>query len=245
MSRQHRQATFQSMRTFSPLLAVALATGGCSVNRVSGPPMPTALAPVSADQVRTWVAESSVDAGQMVRIRWSFLEEGATAKGRGTAWLIPPDSLRFDFRGPLGSGSGAAVVVGDQEQWSEPEEEFRKLVPKFSLLWAILGSARPPVNGADLTGLDDGRLAAWRSVNGADTVDYVWVRSPARELVADVRDASGPIGRVHTRFDAEGMLQSARLDIPARPARLELEFYGHRSVSTIADSLWLRPTDGR
>jgi hypothetical protein len=132
------------MRTIGAILALALTTAGCSLNRLSGPPMPTGLTPVSAEQVRGWAAESAIDSGKMVRIRWSFLEEGATAKGRGTAWLVPPDSLRFDFRGPLGTGAGAAVVVGDQEQWSEPEEEFRKLVPSFPLLWAILGSARPP-----------------------------------------------------------------------------------------------------
>ncbi len=33
--------------------------------------------------------------------------------GRGTARIVPPDSLRFDYAGPLGFGSGAAVVIGD------------------------------------------------------------------------------------------------------------------------------------
>lgn len=229
------------MRIFGATLVLALGTAGCSINRLSGPPMPTGLAPVSADQVQSWAEESALDSGRMVRIRWSFLEEGATAKGRGTAWLIPPDSLRFDFRGPLGSGAGAAVVVGDREQWSEPEEEFRKLVPSFPLLWAILGSARPPIAGAELAGLDDGRLVAWRTVSGADTVEYVWVRSPVNELVADVRGASGRIGRVHTRFDAEGNLLSSRLDVPSRPARLDLQFYGHGRITAIPDSLWQRP----
>lgn len=229
------------MRTIGAILALALTTAGCSLNRLSGPPMPTGLTPVSAEQVRGWAAESAIDSGKMVRIRWSFLEEGATAKGRGTAWLVPPDSLRFDFRGPLGTGAGAAVVVGDQEQWSEPEEEFRKLVPSFPLLWAILGSARPPESGAELAGVDDGRLVAWRSVVGTDTVEYVWVRAPLNELVADVRGPNGRIGRVHARFDAGGNLVSSRLDVPSRPARLDLEFYGHGRITEIPDSLWRRP----
>ncbi len=233
------------MRIPGFLAAAVLVTAGCGTNQLPGPPMPIALAPVSAEQVGRWVAESARPEGQMVRIRWSFLEEGATAKGRGTAWLIPPDSLRFDFRGPLGSGAGAAVVVGDRELWAEPEEEFRKLVPEFSLLWGMLGRARPPQPGAELTGLDDGRLAAWRSVVGTDTVDYVWVRSPVQELVTDVKGANGRVARVHTRYDSDGLLLSARMDVPSGPSRLEIEFYGHRQVAGIADSLWQRPSDAR
>lgn len=233
------------MRITSLLAPVFLIVTACGTNRLSGPPMPTALVPVSAEQVGRWVAETVPDEGRMVRIRWSFLEEGATAKGRGSASMIPPDSLRFDFRGPLGSGAGAAVVVGDIEVWAEPEDEFRKLVPEFSLLWGMLGRARPPAPGASLSGLDDGRLAAWRSVIGADTVDYVWVRTPTRELVVDVRGADGRIGRVHARYDAQGLLQDARMDVPSGPSRLDVEFYDHRSVEAIADTLWRRPSDAR
>jgi hypothetical protein len=48
---------------------------------------------------------------------------------------------------------------------------------------------------------------------------------------------------VHTTFDPEGRLLKSRLDIPSGPARITLDFSGHRTIAGIPDSLWLRPVD--
>ena len=231
------------MRTLLLPAAGLLLLIGCATNRFPGPPMPVGLAPVAADTVADWVAQTRFTSPMMVRFQWRLHEESGTGGGRGSAMILPGDSMRFDFRLPLGAGSGAAAVIGDSSLWAEPEEDVRKLVPSFPILWAMLGRARPAAQGAELTGLRNETLTAWRAVVGADTVDYVLVHSPVRQLIADVKRDGTRLGRVATSFDAEGRLQRSRLDIPSRPARLELEFYGHRAIDGIADTLWSRPSD--
>lgn len=206
--------------------------------------MPTHLTPVDRDQVDRWVAATvRNDEPTRVRFHWNFLKEQGNASGRGSAWIVPPDTLRLDFRGPLGSGSSAAAVVGTREIWAVPEEDVRKLVPSFPILWAMLGRALEPEPGADLTGYSDGSITGWRAVSGSDTVDYVVALTGKDQLVADVRFDGAPLGRVVTTFDASGRLATARLDIPGGPARLDLSFYDHRSAGSIPDSLWRRPDD--
>lgn len=208
--------------------------------------MPTQLAPVSRAQVDQWVAATVRDSvATRVRFRWNFLKENGNASGRGSAWIVPPDTLRLDFRGPLGSGSSAAAVVGEQEVWAVPEEDVRKLVPSFPILWAMLGRALPPTPGAALTAYSDQSVIGWRAVLGADTIDYLVTRRGRDQLVADVRFEGTALGRVVTTFDDAGRLATARLDIPSGPARLDLSFYDHRSVGSIPDSLWKRPDEDR
>lgn len=229
-------------RTMAVLTLAALSA--CAANTPPGPPMPTHLEPVAAEQVGQWVAATvRQEAGTRVRFHWNFLKEQGNASGRGSAWMVPPDTLRLDFRGPLGSGSSAAAVVGAREVWAVPEEDVRKLVPSFPILWAMLGRALAPDPGAALTGYTDESVTAWRAVLGVDTVDYVVAHRGKDQLVADVRLDGAALGRVVTTFDSEGRLATARLDIPSGPARLELSFYDHRPAGSIPDSLWQRPAD--
>jgi hypothetical protein len=231
------------MRSPTVALLCGLTVSACASNRFPGPPMPIGMAPVSEAQVGEWIDATRPDTGQLVRFRARVLREGTSGWVRGVAWIAPPDSLRFDFRGPLGSGNGAAAVVGDSALWAEPEEEVQKLVPSYPLLWAMLGQVRHPPAGATLRGFEDDRVRAWQSVLGIDTVDYLFVSGERREMVADVRQGATRIGRVHTTFDPEGRLLKSRLDIPSGPARITLDFSGHRTIAGIPDSLWQRPVD--
>ena len=207
--------------------------------------MPTALGPAEGATVASWVGGTQATEPVLMRFRWTFIDEKGTAKGRGSAIILPPDSLRFDFRGPLGSGSGAAAVVGDVPLWAEPEEEVDKLVPNYPLLWAMLGKARYPGADDQLRAYTDDRLTAWRYANGADTVDYILVRGESRQLVVDVRQAGRRIGRVATVLTADGMPESARLEIPGQPARLDLSFYVAGPLDAIPPDLWQRPADAQ
>ena len=105
--------------------------------------------------------------------------------------MIHGDSLRADFRLPLGAGSGALALVGDRGLWAEPEEEVRKLIPNYPLLWALIGQARPPEDRDVVQAYADERMMAWQYVQGADTTNYILTRGAARELVADVRAGGG------------------------------------------------------
>jgi hypothetical protein len=231
------------MRTPISALMSGLVLAACATNRFSGPAMPADLAPVTEAQVAEWVRSTVPDSSEMVRFRASVLRDGATGRVRGAAWIVLPDSLRFDFRGPLGSGNGAAAVVGDSALWAEPQEEVNKLVPSYPLLWAMLGRVRPPPAGSSLRGFEAEGVRAWQSVLGVDTVDYLLVTGARSELVADVRQGDTRIGRVHTTFDAEGRLLKSRLDIPSGPARISLDFSGHQVINSVPDTLWLRPTN--
>lgn len=203
--------------------------------------MPTALAPADAGTVNAWVAATQATEPTLMRFRWTFIDEKGTAKGRGSAIILPPDSLRFDFRGPLGSGSGAAAVVGDAALWAEPEEEVNKLVPSYPILWAMMGKARYPAANDEVRAFRDERMTAWRYASGPDTVDYLLVRGEEVRLFVDVRQAGQRIGLVATTLDASGYPATVRLEIPGAPARLELTFYAAGRLDSLPPNLWARP----
>ena len=71
--------------------------------------------------------------------------------------------MRFDVAGPFGSGAASAAVVGEQPLWAEPPDAIEKLVPNYPLMWGMFGVARLPEAGAELRGLSDGKVTAWRT----------------------------------------------------------------------------------
>lgn len=143
--------------------------------------------------------------------------------------------------GPLGSGRGAAFVLGDSSQWAVPEEDVRKLVPNFPLLWAMLGVAHLPAEPTQVLRYADAKLTAWRVVHGADTVDFSRTTGSPVRLTAEVRSAGTRIGRVVTIFQEDGSLKSSRLDVPGAAARLDLTYTSTTSVASFADSTWIPP----
>src|SRR2546422_9050181 len=79
-----------------------------------------------------------------IRFRFKYRDERHRWAGRGTTRVAPPDSLRFDYTGPLGLGAGAAVAVGDSGLWAAPQENFNSLGPAVRMLRAAIRAARPP-----------------------------------------------------------------------------------------------------
>ena len=224
-------------------LSLLLALAGCA-GGTPGPVMPVALQPVSAVQVRGWVSATRPSERRLLRFKWQLLDErDATAGGSGSAQIAIPDSLRFDYRGPLGAGRGAAAVVGDSARWAEPEDQVKKLVPNYPLLWAMLGVARGPSAHAVLTGLEDDHITAWRYVDGADTVDYARSKGTPVQLVADVRHGNEHIGRVVTTFDPQGRPAKSRLDVPSGPVRLTLTFTLVATPKPFDLEIWHAPRD--
>src|SRR5918992_1083063 len=124
--------------------------------------VPATAQPASGEQVARWVAGTVPGHHRLHRFKWLFRDDKSSAGGRGSARIAPPDSMRFDVAGPFGSGAASAAVVGDQPLWAEPPDAVSKLVPNYPLMWGIFGVARPPSGGAELRGLADGELTAWR-----------------------------------------------------------------------------------
>lgn len=228
-----------SSRRILPCLLILAACGG-TPGRIA----PAGLAPVNADQVIAWSAATHPAGNQELRFRFVFTDRrSAAAKGQGSASIAGTDSLRFDFRGPLGQGRGAAVVVRDSAIWVQPQDQVEKLVPSYPLLWAMLGRALPPRGGSDFRGLSDERVTAWRYISGADTIDYVRSRVGTLQLRAEVRQAGTRLGVVTTTFDADGNPTKSRLDVPSGPARLDLIFTRVTKPGTFPADHWDAPRD--
>ncbi|MEP6590539.1 MAG: hypothetical protein ABJC19_05090 [Gemmatimonadota bacterium] len=229
----------QLMLPFAPMVLLGACAGG-----LPGPVVPVALQPVDAGRVHAWNAPMHPTERRLLRFKWQFLDErGATAGGSGSAQIAAPDSLRFDYRGPLGSGRGAAVVVDDSALWAQPEDQVKKLVPNYPLLWAMLGVTRAPQRGDVLSGIDNAELTAWRYVHGADTVDYARSKGKSPQLVADVREGGKRVGRVVTTFDAQGHPIKSQLDVPSGPVRLTLKFTLVSLPKSFDPEIWHAPRD--
>ncbi|HEX4575209.1 MAG TPA: hypothetical protein VH158_08760, partial [Gemmatimonadales bacterium] len=209
------------------------------------PLIPMPLVPGDRDSAVAWSAASVPTHRSAIRFRWKYQDDQHRWGGRGQARIAPPDSLRFDYVGPLGLGVGAAAIVGDSTIWADPEKNFRSLVPAVRMLWAGLGIVRPPAPRAVVFrepkggSAGDGAGAAagggsgdpvnsagavqwWRFVEGDDTLDYrATTRSP-RVLEAEWRRQGRVQARSRTEFDVHAMPASARIDFPEGRARFEL-----------------------
>ncbi len=222
-----------------PLILLLSACAGGSF----GPPMPVGLGSAEPGAIDKWVAATVTTEPVMMRFHWKYRDEKGDAGGRGSAIIIPPDSLRFDFSGPLGSGRSAAMVVGDSGLWAVPEDQVEKLVPNYPILWAMLGMARFPGPDDTLRALERGDLTAWRYASGPDTVDYIRTSGDTPQLVVEVRAEGRRVGRVVTDLGPGGQPLRSRLSVPSKPARVDLEFYRHEPLSERPESLWVRPSD--
>lgn len=176
--------------------------------------------------------------GTAIRFRFQFQDKKRKVSGRGTARVAPPDSLRFDYVGPLGMGAGAAVVVGDSTVWADPESNFRSLVPGIPMLWAALGMVRPPAPDAQVEGGGVGPSTVWRFINGSDTLDYVATDGVPRILEGEWRREGKVMARSRTEFDGSAFPTQAQVDFPEGPARFELTVVAVDTAATIAPALW-------
>ncbi|HEV8149327.1 MAG TPA: hypothetical protein VGP61_04000 [Gemmatimonadales bacterium] len=226
------------LRCFSILLTTL--AGACG-GGLAPLPIPTGLAPATLDVAARWADSTRPVEQRDIRFRWKFQDEHSSAGGRGRARLNPPDSLRFDVAGPLGSGHAAAFVAGDTALWAEPEEDVRKLVPNYPLFWAMLGIARSPVPGSVVRRFSDAAITAWQFAHGQDTVEYVRENGAAPRLLAEVRQGGKRLGRVETKLSPDGLAVSSRLTVVHPASRLDLTFYQNVKARPFAPDTWTRP----
>ena len=179
----------------------------------------------------------------VIRFRWRYVDRRAEFAGRGSARIAPPDSMRFDYAGPFGLGSGAAVVIGDSVRWADPEANFRSLVPAIPMLWASLGMVRPPADAAAVFGRREADGAAprvvWRFA-AADTLDYVVTAGEGsrHRLEAEWRRGATVVARSRTLLDVQDRPIGARVDFPEAKARFELTVVGVDTAAVIPPALW-------
>ena len=205
-----------------------------------------AVAPVARDSAVAWIRATLPRTPTLIRFRWRYQDERVKYAGRGTVRIAPPDSLRFDYAGPLGLGSGAAVVIGDSVLWADPEENFRSLVPAIPMLWAAFAMVRPPADDANVLGaqlvdsLSHKRRVVWRFAQPQDTLDYMVTDSAGREsmLEAEWRRRGKMVARSRSRLDAMERAASARVDFAEASARFELTVVSVDTAAVIAPAVW-------
>jgi hypothetical protein len=218
------------------LLYLGLLSMGC--RSAPGPLIPAGVAPVTGAEVAAWVGATVPSDNRLHRFKWLFRDERASAGGRGSARIAPPDSMRFDVAGPFGTGAASAVVIGDQPRWTEPPDAIAKLVPNYPLMWAMFGVARMPPPGAQLRGVSQGAVTSWQYAGASDTVDYVRTEGTPGSFVAEVRQGGSVVGRAETTIGPDGVPIKSRLTVPSAPARLDLTFLSTTSASFAPDT-WL------
>jgi hypothetical protein len=173
-----------------------------------------------------------------IRFRFQYQDDQRRWAVHGTIRIAPPDSLRFDYVGPLGLGSGAAVVIADSVVWADPKENFRSLVPEVRMLWAALGVARPPAPDAAVAGVETPTQTVWRFVEESDTLDYVATGGSTRALEAEWRRASKIVARSRTDLDADARPSKSRVLFPERSARFDLTVVAVDTTAVFAPALW-------
>ncbi len=223
------------------LVAAAVLSSGCAGYRPSGPPIPTVMTAADPSAVAEWVSATETTMPMRMRLDWRLQDGRAGGGGSGTIRMVPPDSMRFDFRAPLGSWWAAGVVIGDTPLWAEPAEEVAKLVPNYPLLWGMVGRVRPPSAGDQVSTYRDDGLVAWRYVAAGDTVEYLMELDGQRRLVVDVRQQGKRLGRVVTHIGQDRLPLKSRLDIPSVPARLDVTYTDRRPMTSVPDSIWSTP----
>ncbi len=201
---------------------------------------PSGLEAVEVEVVRQWVSNYLPDSARRYELRWRFHTPKGSTAGRAAVRVSPPDSLRFDYRGPLGR-SGAAVVVGDSVVWAEPQEETGELMPVAPLFWAGLGLPPGPPANARVFARDGPSGRAWRYVLSGDTLDFVEVGQVPEHLLSQLR--SGRIlATAAVRFRPGSRLPiEGEMIFPPEGALFRFTVEAIESVASFDPSIWRRP----
>ena len=205
------------------------------------PVLPPDAATLTEAQVRPWVEATQLRGNTIRQFKWLFQDDRSSAGGDGAARVAAPDTLRFDARGPLGWGRMAALVVGDQPVWAEPEETVAQIVPDYVLFWAMFGVALRPHPQASIRGLDDGRIQIWEYARGGDTVIYSRRLASEGRITAEVRRSGRVFGRVEAHLSADGVPVSSKLIVPDVPAQLDITFRSTTVQSSFPPETWRPP----
>jgi hypothetical protein len=191
--------------------------------------------------VSAWLAPYRPTGPLRYDLKWRFVNQKGSTAGRAVVRVAPPDTMRFDYRGPFGR-SGAALVVGDSVLWAVPEKDTRDLLPAAPLFWAALGMPRPPPADAALFGRTQQGEHVWRYVAASDTMDFVEAGAGVAQLLMEVR-REGRIAaslqltfRPGTRVPGE-----TRVRFPQDGSALIFTIEGIQHVAPFDPSTWRRP----
>ena len=202
---------------------------------------PTGLEPVGRDSVTAWLTPYRPASPLLYDLKWRFVNQKGSTAGRAAVRVAPPDTMRFDYRGPFGR-SGAAVIVGDSVLWAAPEKDTRDLLPAAPLFWAALGMPQPPPPDAALSGRarPDGHV--WRYAATKDTMDFVETGTGVTRLLMEVRRAGRIVASLQLTFRPGTRTPTeTRLRFPQDGSALILTVEGIQRVAPFDPSTWRHP----
>jgi hypothetical protein len=202
---------------------------------------PAGLQPVEADSVRAWAAEFRPAVGLEYELRWRFENDDGRAAGRAVARYAPPDTLRFDYRGPFGR-SGSVLVIGNEPVWMEPEGDAKSLIPVAPVLWAALGIVRLPRDGDSLLGDASAERRAWRYLAADEVLDFIRVPAPGGRLLAEMRRADQIVSVVDVELAGATPVPLAAVMRFQRPrSTFSLTIRQVDTVAAFPPETWHRP----
>jgi hypothetical protein len=227
-------------QSFYYLVAVGgmtLAACGVRTERLA----PDALPPMTHAEVAAWVDSFTPTSPRRYDLRWTFQTQQGSVRGRASVRFAPPDSGRFDYRGPFGR-SGAAVIVGDEIQWSRPEGEADQLIQVAPLFWAALGIPRYPSPEASVSGREADQQRAWRYAAAGDTLTYRAVWTDGTTLSAELRQAGDIVGFVEVEFpDSIMRPASAQMVFPPSASAVFFTVEAIDSLAGVDPQIWREP----
>jgi len=204
---------------------------------------PSGMPSLSRAQAESWVSRRVPTRPVRYELRWALETQQGSSRGRAAVQFAPPDSIRFDYRGPFGR-SGAAVIVGDEVLWSRPADDVDRLIQTAPLFWAALGIPRYAAFGAAVTGQVEGETYRWRYAQPGDTLTYVLEERPGGggRFRADLRSGTDVIGTVDVAF-ADSTLQpaSARLVFPPSASIVLFTVTAIDTLVTLDADIWNLP----
>ena len=225
--------------TYYAKLVAPLALLGCVGQ--PGQLVPGALPSLDDATVARWIERQLPEKALRYDLRWVYATQQGHTRGRAAIRFVPPDSIRFDYRAPFGR-SGAAVIIGDEVIWSEPEAEVGMLVQTAPLFWALIGIPRSAPDGFEVAGVERGVEHVWRYSGLVDTLTYVFLEAQPTVLRLEMRQAGDVIGTVETEMnDMTGYARQGTIRFPQAAAIFRVTVREVVTMTEIDDGIWKRP----
>ena len=199
------------------------------------------MQPIDMNTVREWVADLAPPSATQYDLRWTFQTQQGAVRGQAALRIEPPDSLRFDYRGPFGR-SGAAFLVDKDLMWAVPEGEVETLIQAVPLFWAALGLPRDPPEGTNVFGMEREEKRRWRYAVRGDTLEYSVARIAPFKFLAAMRHFDQMVGHVEVDFDEQTYLPTkATLTFPESASVFILDVARIDTTVTLSEDVWKRP----
>lgn len=224
--------------------ALALAGLAAGISACSSRPEalgPERLPAISVGTLREWASDFRPTSAARYELRWTYQTQRGRVRGAAAVQLAPPDSVRFDYRGPFGR-SGAAVVIGDSVLWAKPEEDVENLIPVARLFWGALGIVPDPPPGASLSGGVIGGSRVWRLRARGGVFTYVASLGEPRSLSIEMAERGGVVGTVGVRFQSgTGVPDRATMVFPRAATMFVITVEKVEKLQSVDPGVWREP----